>query len=84
MEDPAARAAPSLPGNVDAVTAASLVAVFAGWFLSDTLVASLGSLRHGVRFYELWAVTADPTRILFGGAAPVQRVLFGIFCLAAL
>jgi hypothetical protein len=79
----------SAPGTtaaapVDGLALAGIGGVFVGWFLTNTLVATLGSLQHGVRFYDMAAIIADPTRILFGVDAPFQRIVFGVVCLACL
>jgi hypothetical protein len=69
---------------IDGLALSGIVAVFIGWFLTNTLVATLGSLQHGVRFYDMSAIIADPTRIFFGVDAPFQRTLFGVLCFACL
>ncbi len=58
--------------------------ILVGWFFIDTLVVSLGSLQHGVRFFDISAVIADPTRMFFGVDTSIQRVVFGLICLACL
>src|SRR5579871_420443 len=70
--------------RIDGLAIAGIVGVFIGWFLTNTLIATLGSLQHGVRFYDMSAVIADPTRIFFGVNAPFQQVAFGFLCLAGL
>jgi hypothetical protein len=55
-----------------------------GWFFMNTLVASLGSLQHGVRFFDMSAIIGDPTRLFFGVDAPFHRTFFGLLCLACL
>jgi hypothetical protein len=75
---PVAAAAP------DGITAAALIAVFAGWFLCSTLTASIGSLQRGVRFFEMSAIIADPTRLFFAFDAPMHRILFGLACVLCL
>jgi hypothetical protein len=62
----------------------AIVCCFFGWFLMSTLVVSLGSLEHGVRFYDLAAVIGDPTRLFFGVDSTFQRVAFGFLCLLGL
>ncbi len=42
---------------------------------------SLGSLDHGVRFFDMGAVIANPMRLFFGVDAPFQRGVFGLICL---
>jgi len=62
----------------------ALLCIFLGWFLVDTLVVTLGSLQHGVRFFDLSAVIADPTRLFFGIQGSLHRILFGLICMACL
>jgi len=72
--------APTLLGDLsraaarmDGLSLLALLALFIGWFFLDTLVASLGSLQHGLRFFDISAAIADPTRIFFGvdGSLPL-------------
>jgi hypothetical protein len=73
------------PGALpDRVALTAMLAVFVGWFWLNTLVATLGSLQHGVKFFDMSAVIGDPTRIFFGVDATLQRVSFGVICLACL
>jgi hypothetical protein len=74
----------SSPPRLDAVSLAALVAVFIGWFFVDTLVARLGALEHGVRFFDISSVIADPMRIFFAADTSWQRFAFGLLCFAAL
>ena len=62
----------------------AILAIFVGWFFVDTLVASLGSLQHGVRFFDISSAIADPTRIFFAVDASWQRGLFVLLCLLCL
>jgi hypothetical protein len=68
--------------EVDGTSKLAMVCVVFGWFLMNTLVVSLGSLEHGVRFFDMSAVIADPTRLFFGVDAPFHRAFFGLLCLA--
>jgi hypothetical protein len=70
--------------QIDGVSLLALLAIFIGWFFVDTLAVTLGSLRHGVRFFDISAAIADPTRIFFGVDGSFQRFLFGIVCLLCL
>ena len=70
--------------RLDAAAIVALVSIFFGWFLIDTLAVTLGSLRHGVRFYELADVIADPSRMFFGTQATARTYLFGALCLLCL
>jgi hypothetical protein len=72
------------PGHVDGLSLVALLGIFIGWFFLDTLVVSLGSLQHGVRFFDISAAIADPTRIFFGVDGSWQRILFGLICLLCL
>lgn len=58
--------------------------VLIGWFFIDYLVVSLGSLRHGVRFFDMAAMIADPARLFLGVDGSTQRLLFSLICLACL
>jgi len=62
----------------------AILAIFVGWFFVDTLVASLGSLQHGVRFFDISSAIADPTRIFFAIDASWRRGLFVLLCLLCL
>src|SRR5471030_2521415 len=62
----------------------ALLCIFFGWFLADTLIVTLGSLQHGVRFFDLSAVIADPTRLFFGIRGSTHRILFGLVCILCL
>jgi hypothetical protein len=70
--------------QVDSVSLAALLAVFIGWFFVNTLVVSLGSLQHGVRFFDISSAIADPMRIFFGVDASWQRFVFGFICIGCL
>ena len=69
---------------LDSSTKLALVCCFFGWFFMSTLGVSLGSLQHGVRFYDLAAVIGDPTRLFFGVDATFQRLVFGGLCFLCL
>jgi hypothetical protein len=71
-------------GQIDRVSLLALLAIFIGWFFVDTLAVTLGSLRHGVRFFDISAAVADPTRIFFGVDGSFQRIFFGFICLICL
>jgi hypothetical protein len=62
----------------------ALVCVFFGWFLVDTLVVTLGSLQHGVRFFDISAVIADPSRMFFGLQGSAHRILFIPLCMVCI
>ena len=62
----------------------AILCVFLGWFLLNTLVVTLGSLQHGVRFYDISAAIADPSRLFFGLHGSAHRILFGLLCVACL
>jgi len=70
--------------ELDASSKLALIIVAMGWFFMNTLVASLGSFQHGVRFFDMSAIISDPTRLFFGVNAPFHRILFGLICLACL
>jgi len=62
----------------------ALLCIFFGWFLIDTLVVTIGSLQHGVRFFDMSAVIADPTRLFFGIQGSSRRIFFGLICILCL
>jgi hypothetical protein len=70
--------------QIDGVSLWALLAIFIGWFFVDTLAVTLGSLRHGVRFFDISSAIADPTRIFFGVDGSFQRIFFGFICLLCL
>jgi len=70
--------------RIDGVSLWALLAIFIGWFFVDTLAVTLGSLRHGVRFFDISAAIADPTRIFFGVDGSLRRIFFGCICLICL
>jgi hypothetical protein len=69
---------------LDASSKLAILCVLFGWFYMNSLVVTLGSLEHGVRFFDMSAVIADPTRLFFDRDTPWHRVLFGLLCLACL
>ncbi len=68
-------------GETDASTKLAVICVVFGWFFMNTLIVSLGSLDHGVRFFDMGAILANPMRLFFGVDAPLQRGSFGLICL---
>lgn len=62
-------------------TQLAMVCLLFGWFFTKTLGVSLGSIEHGVRFFDMSAVIADPTRLFFGIETTLQRIVFGLVCL---
>jgi hypothetical protein len=70
--------------KLDTASLIALLCIFLSWFFVDTFTVSLGSLQHGVRFYDLPAMIADPTRMFFGGAATFRTFLFGTLCVVCL
>jgi hypothetical protein len=71
-------------GRLDTASKFAILCLLFGWFFLDTLVVSLGSLQHGVRFFDMWAVIAEPTRVFFGVDTGFQRIAFGLLCIACL
>ena len=71
-------------GQIELASKIAIVCVFFGWFLVDTLVVTLGSLQHGVRFFDISAVIADPSRMFFGLQGSVHRVFFIPLCIVCL
>jgi hypothetical protein len=70
--------------RIDAPALLAVLAIFVGWFFLDTLIVTLGSLRHGVRFFDISSAIADPTRIFFRIDASLHRIFFGLICLICL
>jgi hypothetical protein len=60
----------------------ALLCVFIAWFFLDTLVVSVGSIKHGVRFFDSGAIIADPTRMFFSIDTTFSVLLFTLVCLA--
>jgi hypothetical protein len=55
-----------------------------GWLILDTLIIDLGPVRHTAKFFDLWAVIADPTGVLLRGDNRhlLSSALFGVICCA--
>jgi hypothetical protein len=70
--------------QIDLASKVAMGCVFFGWFLADTLVVTLGSLQHGVRFYDMSAMIADPSRMLFGLHGSWHRTIFLPLCLVCI
>jgi hypothetical protein len=70
--------------ELDGSSKLAMVCVVFGWFFMNTLVVSLGSLQHGVRFFDMSAVIADPSRLFFDVDTPFHRTFFGLVCLTCL
>jgi hypothetical protein len=62
----------------------AIVCIFLSWFFLDTLVVTLGSLQHGIRFFDVPDLIADPSRMFFGFSGWAHRAGFGLLCLASL
>jgi hypothetical protein len=71
-------------GQIELASKIAMVCVFFGWFLVDTLVVTLGSLQHGVRFFDISAVIADPSRMFFGLPGSAHRILFIALCMVCI
>ncbi|HEY2682522.1 MAG TPA: hypothetical protein VGI93_03370 [Steroidobacteraceae bacterium] len=70
--------------DLDNVSKLALVCLVIAWFFVDTLVVRLGSLKHGVRFFDVSALIADPTRMFLGIDVTLQTLLFGLLCAVCL
>lgn len=70
--------------RVDPASKLAIACIFFCWFLIQTLVVSWGSLQHNVRFFELSAVIADPTRMFFSIRLSLQVLLFAALCVVCL
>jgi hypothetical protein len=64
----------------------SLLLIFIGWFLLDTVTTSVGSVSLEFHFYEIAALIARPLRLLFGlgDGANLVTIPFALLCLALL
>src|ERR1700733_16161998 len=71
-------------GQIELASKIAIVCVFFVWFLVDTLVVTLGSLQHGVRFYDMSAVIADPSRMFFGLQGSLHRMFFIPLCMVCI
>lgn len=70
--------------ELDGLSKAAIVCVVFGWFFMNTLVVSLSSLKHGVRFFDMSAVISDPSRLFFDVDTPMHRMCFSLICLVCL
>lgn len=70
----------SATGELDGIAKVAIICVFFAWFFIDTLVVSVGSMKHGVRFFDAGAVIADPTRMFFSIDTTFGVLLFGVLC----
>jgi hypothetical protein len=68
--------------DLDTLSKIALVCLIIAWFFADTLVVALGSLKTGVRFYDLSAVIGDPSRLFFSIDTTFSVVAFGGLCIA--
>ena len=62
----------------------AIVCVFFAWFFIDTLNVSVGSVTHGVRFFDAGAVIADPTRLFFTIDTTFGVLAFVLLCITCL
>jgi hypothetical protein len=67
-------------GGLDSASKFAIVSVFFAWFFIDTLEVSLGSIKHGVRFFDAAAVIADPTRLFFPIETTFGVISFALIC----
>jgi hypothetical protein len=66
--------------ELDNLSKFAIICVFFAWFFIDTLEVSVGSIKHGVRFFDASAVIADPTRMFFSIDTSFGVVLFALLC----
>jgi hypothetical protein len=71
-------------GKLDTASLIALFSIFLGWFFIDTLAVTLGSLQHGVRFLDVPAVIADPSRMFLGIDRSWRTYAFGGLCVLCL
>jgi hypothetical protein len=70
--------------RADSITKVSVACLLLSWFFMATLTASLGSLEHGVRFFQFGVLIADPTRMFFPIPVSIGLILFAVLCLVCL
>jgi hypothetical protein len=70
--------------RADSITKVCVACLLLAWFFMATLTASLGSLEHGVRFFQFGVLIADPTRMFFPIPVSLGLILFGLLCLLCL
>lgn len=70
--------------KADSITKVSVACLLLSWFFMATLTASLGSLEHGVRFFQFGVLIADPTRMFFPIPVSIGLILFALLCLVCL
>ena len=72
--------------NADRAALIALAAIALGWFFMPALVVNFGLWQNGIRFYQLWAVIADPAHELSGvnRTHALMSLLFAVICLASL
>ena len=64
----------------DGLSKVALVCLILGWFFTDTLVATWGSLQHGVKFFDMSAVIADPSMMFFRISFSFGVLMFSLLC----
>jgi hypothetical protein len=67
-------------GELDGLSKFGIICIFFAWFFIDTLVVSVGSVKHGVRFFDASAVIADPTRMFFSIDTSFGVIVFALVC----
>jgi hypothetical protein len=71
-------------GQLDSLTLVALACLVFGWFFTDTLVTSWGSLRHGVRFFHLSVILRDPSMMFFQIPLSLRVLRFALLCMACI
>jgi hypothetical protein len=66
--------------QLDTSSKFAIICVFFAWFFIDTLEVSVGSIKHGVRFFDASAVIADPTRMFFSIDTSFGVIVFSLLC----
>jgi hypothetical protein len=69
--------------RIDIPTWIALACLLLGWFSLNTVVATLGPIQHGARFFDLAVAMRNPGALFTGvaGDRSVGTVIFGAFCL---
>jgi hypothetical protein len=70
--------------GLDALSKIAIVCLIIAWFFTDTLVVTLGTVKHGVPFYDMSALIGDPSRMFFSIDTTLSVIAFGLLCCVCL
>jgi hypothetical protein len=71
-------------GELDGLSRIAIVCLIIAWFFADTLVVTLGTVKHGVRFFDMPALIGDPSRMFFSIETTFSVIAFGLLGCACL